>query len=85
VTTFLLSQLTSFDRKGKPIAGRVILDLDSHGEVLGTFEGEAKVSDTGRVIQSAWCAARAKVNESKFFQIPGEGWFLRATEKKTAA
>jgi hypothetical protein len=84
MTTFLLSHQTTFDPKGEPVHGRVILDIDSHGEVLGSFEGDATVSDTGRVIESAWCAARAKIDESKFFQIPGEGWFFKATAKKEA-
>jgi hypothetical protein len=88
---FILSQEPATTINGKAYPGRVILDETSHGAVIGSFIGEAitkQVTIDGetfeRVIKSAWCAAREKIDELKFYRDEGLGWFARE-EKKVAA
>lgn len=72
MTTFILS------KEGDD--GRVILDEKSHGIEIGMIEADAEMRN-GKIVRSAWCVARAKINESKFFRIENEGYFARETKE----
>lgn len=85
MTTFILSQEPMPQIAGKKSeAGRVILDWQAHGDIIGTIEAD-DVTETyevngslfTRIVVSAWRAAREKVDESKFFHIENKGWFYR--------
>jgi hypothetical protein len=90
LTTFILSEMPATVRKGDVTdPGRVVLDLKAHGEVIATHDGEATIQSVmtfegqkDKVIQSAWSAAREKVDESKLYQVPGEGWYRKSPPKQ---
>lgn len=52
---------------------RVILDVEPHGDVIGTIEAKD------------WITARAKIDESKFYHIDGEGWFPINTDSAASS
>ncbi|OGB23335.1 MAG: hypothetical protein A3I66_01330 [Burkholderiales bacterium RIFCSPLOWO2_02_FULL_57_36] len=86
MTTFILSEEPAINcNSNKPESGRVVLDWQAHGPVIGSFEGEPVTNAKGDVIKSAWQVARAKIDESKFYQVEHAGWFYLESVRKARA